>query len=370
MNMSKEERGVLTLDAGGTNFVFSAIRNYKEIVEPVTLQPHPDDLGKCLDTIIRGFEDTLKKMDNKPVAISFAFPGPSNYEMGILENLVNFPAIRGGVALGPMLEKRFRMPVYINNDGDLFAYGEALAGYLPYLNEKIKSAGGYKTYRNLIGLTLGTGFGGGIVFRGHMLRGDNSCGAEVHNLSNKFKPGWNAEEHVSARGISRIYARHAGLNLDTVISPEEISRIALAGTDGEQEAAKSTYGEFGEQLGHSIAVALTMVDGIAVLGGGITAAWELFAPSMFAEINRNYHDPGGNLRNRLSYRVYNLEDENAFKEFVIGNPRTIQVPKSRQKIQYDDLYRTGVGLSRLGASRAIALGAYSFALRQLDLDKE
>ncbi len=35
------------------------------------------------------------------------------------------------MALGPFLEYKFGIPVFINNDGDLFAYGEALGGALP-----------------------------------------------------------------------------------------------------------------------------------------------------------------------------------------------------------------------------------------------
>ncbi len=40
-----------------------------------------------------------------------------------------------------MLENEFQVPVYINNDGDLFAYGESIAGLLPYINQKLKEAG-------------------------------------------------------------------------------------------------------------------------------------------------------------------------------------------------------------------------------------
>jgi glucokinase len=65
------------------------------------------------------------------VAISFAFPGPSDYPRGIIGDLGNLPCFRGGVALGPMLEDTFEIPVFINNDGDLFAYGEAIGGFLP-----------------------------------------------------------------------------------------------------------------------------------------------------------------------------------------------------------------------------------------------
>lgn len=84
---------------------------------------------------------------------------------GIIGDLKNLPAFQGGVALGAFLRNKFGIPVFINNDGDLFAYGEALAGALPEVNRSYGMRGKIK-YKNLIGITLGTGFGGGVVREG------------------------------------------------------------------------------------------------------------------------------------------------------------------------------------------------------------
>jgi len=111
---------------------------------------------------------------------------------------------------------------------------------------------------------------------------------------------------------------------------------------------------------------MSLIDAIAVVGGGITAAWDLFAPAMFAEINRDYTNDKGNRFPRLSYKVYNLEDETEFRTFAKGRTRTATVPNSGRTISYDDLPRNGIALSTLGASRAIALGACAFALKQLN----
>ena len=135
-----EKRVVMTLDAGGTNFVFSAIQGNKQIVEPIRLYPNSDNLEKCLETIISGFEIVIKELKTNPVAISFAFPGPADYPKGIIADLPNLPAFRGGVALRPMLENHFNIPVYINNDGNLFAYGEALFGFIPEINKSLSTA--------------------------------------------------------------------------------------------------------------------------------------------------------------------------------------------------------------------------------------
>src|SRR6478736_3554445 len=103
---------ILTLDAGGTNFVFSAIKDYKEIATPIILPAHADDLEKCLATIISGFEQIAVSVTRYD-AISFAFPGPADYALGIIGDLPNFKAFNGHVALGPMLSHHFNVPVYI-----------------------------------------------------------------------------------------------------------------------------------------------------------------------------------------------------------------------------------------------------------------
>lgn len=51
-----DHRIVMTLDAGGTNFVFSAIRGCREIVAPVRLDAVNDDIARCLDALVAGFE--------------------------------------------------------------------------------------------------------------------------------------------------------------------------------------------------------------------------------------------------------------------------------------------------------------------------
>ena len=113
---------VVTLDAGGTNFVFGAMCDGKPIGAPLTMPSSAHDLDKCLSTLISGFEQVINSLERKPVAISFAFPGPADYRNGIIGGyLPNFPSFRDGVALGPMLEAKFGIPVFINNDADLFA---------------------------------------------------------------------------------------------------------------------------------------------------------------------------------------------------------------------------------------------------------
>ncbi len=366
MNVSNDRRTVLTLDAGGTNFVFSAVRGNKEIATPRTLPSNAHDLQLCLDTIIRGFTEIRDGLSDKPVAISFAFPGPADYPAGIIGDLGNLPGFRGGVALGPMLEEQFRIPVFINNDGDLFAYGESIAGLLPYINGLLEKSGSPKRYNNLIGFTLGTGFGGGIVRNGDLFLGDNSSAGEVWLLRNKLDPTMNAEEGASIRAVQKEFARATGIAAAQAPSPKDIFEIGTGMKPGNRQAAVSAFSRMGEVVGDAVANVLTLIDGLVVIGGGVSGAHTLFLPALVREANAPYVFPDGQTRPRTVSRVFNLEDESERTEFLRGEKKTVTIPRSGKTVVYDPLRRTGVGMSRLGTSEAVSVGAYAFALHALD----
>jgi glucokinase len=368
MDLKTDSRIVLTLDAGGTNFRFSAIRGGKRVSETVAMPSNGDNLDQCLKNIVEGFRRIEKQCSEAPAAISFAFPAPADYPRGIIGDLGNLPGFRGGVALGPMLEERFGIPVYINNDGDLFTHGEAICGFLPLINGLLEKAGSPKHYRNLVGFTLGTGFGGGIVIDGRLLTGDNSMAGEVWLLRNKRNPGMNAEEGVSIRAVRRSYAEKAGIPLDQVPEPKEIFEIGTGKKPGDANAALEAFARMGEVAGDAMANVLTLVDGLGVIGGGISAAWSLFLPALIGELNGLFVGPDGKSINRLASAAFNLEDPEQMKAFLEGETREIFIPGSGKKVEYDPLQRIGIGISRLGTSEAVAIGAYAFALHQLDAD--
>ena len=366
MSYGSDPRVVLTLDAGGTNFVFSAAQAEREVVEPVTLPSNAHDLKLCLETIVEGFTRVKEKATAPPVAISFAFPGPADYPNGIIGGLGNLPAFKeGGIALGPMLADRFGVPVFLNNDGDLFAFGEAIAGFLPWVNGLLSEGGSPKRFRNLFGATFGTGFGGGIVENGRLWIGDNSAGGEIWLFRNKLDPRSNIEEAVSIRAIRRVYAQQAGIAFETAPEPKDIFEIGRGGKPGSREGAIEAFRRMGEAAGDALASAVTLIDGLVVIGGGLTGAGELFLPAIVAEMNSSFETPSGPVP-RLEVKAFNLEDPAERAAFVKGEAREVVVPGSLRRVAYDPLKRIGVGLSRLGTSRAVALGAYAFALAELD----
>ncbi len=364
-----DNRIVVTLDAGGTNLVFGAMRGCEYITDPITYPSNAHDLDLCLDTMVRGFKEVIDSLEESPVAISFAFPGPADYPNGIIGGyLPNFPSFRDGVALGPFLQNEFGIPVFINNDGDLFAYGEALCGSLPDLNKRLEKKGSGKRYKNLIGYTFGTGFGVGVVVNGQLNRGDNSC-VETFCLPHKTKGGIIVEDGVAVRAIKRVYAEASG-DHNHKYEPKEICEIADGKREGNAEAARMAFAEFGTTAGDAMAIAAQLIDGIIVIGGGITAARHWILPSLLTELQGQLATLGGDAVKRVQMEVFNLDNEEEFERFAKGNRKTLKVRGTEQTIEYDDMKRIGVTFSTLGASKAISTGAYAFALSMIDEAKE
>lgn len=360
-----DSRIVLTLDAGGTNMVFGAMRGGEFIVEPITLPSNAKNLDLCLNTMVVGFSTIIDQLEEKPVAISFAFPGPADYPNGIIGGyLPNFPSFRDGVALGPFLQEKFGIPVYINNDGDLYAYGEALGGVLPEINAELERMGSSKRYHNLVGYTLGTGLGIGTVIGGELNRGDNSC-VETFCLPNPKLPGYILEESAAIKAVVRVYGE-ASDNLNHGLTPKEISEIITGEREGNREAALKAFNDLGESAGFGMAIAASLFDAIICVGGGLMNSYEYITPGILRSMRGKVKTLTGDEINSVQPKVYNLDDPEEFLLFAKGDARQIQVYGSDKTATYDPQKRLGVVRSKIGASKAISIGAYTFALNQLD----
>lgn len=351
---------VVTLDAGGTNFVFGAMCNGKPIGNSLTLPSMAHDLDLCLSTLIKGFEQTISSLPYAPVAISFAFPGPADYRNGVIGGfLPNFPSFRDGVALGPMLEEHFGIPVFINNDADLFAYGEAMGGALPRINRMLEEAGSAKRYRNLLGFTFGTGFGFGFVMDGRLNLGDNSC-VETFCLKHRDYPEFIVEDGIAIRAVKRVYRELSGDERE--FEPKDIYNIAEGNLEGNAEAAKEAFATQGRVAGDAMATAVTLMDGVIVIGGGLAGASKYFMPALLDEMRSKIKTMSGDSLNRVQMNVYNLDNKAEFEQFARGNSTKIKVYGSDKYVTYDPEKRVGITISDIGASNAVSLGAYLYAI--------
>jgi len=361
------ERNILVLDAGGTNLIFKAVNKGVILDETVSLPSQSVYLEDLLKKIIQGFKEIDELTGNNAAAISFCFPGPADYENGIIGDLENLPLFRGGVALKKMLENEFKIPVFINNDGDLFTLGEAIGGVLPEINKNLAEAGINKHYKNLLGVTLGTGFGGGIVSNEQLFIGDNSAGAEINRMVNPLDWNTSIEETLTIRGIKRLFAEEANIPHEQSPEPFEIYQIGLGEKEGNQKAAIAAWENFGIVLADALANAISLVDGIAVIGGGLSGANQLFLPKTVEMMNRKFKRAEKGEFPRMEVIAYNLEDKTGLNQFLRHDKKMIKVPFSEETIPFYEEKKTGIAISHLGTSEAVAIGAYHYAAQKLDL---
>ena len=351
---------IFSLDAGGTNLVFSAIEEGRVLDTTLTLPSRSDSLETFFLKLKQGFSGLEEKLGTGAAALSFCFPGPADYKAGIIGKLENMPFFTGGIPLARMLENEFKIPVFINNDGDLFALGEALGGLLPEINRQ-----SVKQYKNLLGVTLGTGFGGGIVMNGKLFSGDNSASSEINRFSNYMNSGQSVEEVLSIRGIKNLYADLTGISFNETPEPFEIFQIGMGKSTGDKEAALKAWDIFGNVLGNALSNAATLTDSCVAIGGGISGAFPLFLPVVIEHMNGQFQRVDGLILSRMESVAYNWENEIERNEFLKNESITVKVPFSDQTQSYQSKKKIAVGISRLGTSKAVALGAYVYAARRL-----
>ena len=89
-------------------------------------------------------------------------------------------------------------------------------------------------------------------------------------------------------------------------------------------------------------------------------------PALLNELRSQMHSIGGDSFDRVQMKVYDLDDEQEFELFAKGASRSLKVYGTDKEVIYDPQKRVGVMISHIGASTAISLGAYAFALNKLD----
>ncbi len=361
----EDERIVLTLDAGGTNFVFSAVKGNKFVRGPYSLKSNGGNLDLCLKTITHGFNKVSEGLKDFSAAASIGFPGPADYREGIIHELVNLPAFDKPFPLGPYLEEKLKIPVFINNDADLFALGEFIFGITNEINEELKSRNSKRRSENLIAATFGTGLGGGIVAGRRLFSGDNCAQGELNRLRNHLLPNSCAEDLVSDRGIKRIFRESGGIITDESAGVEEIASHARNPFSEFHEQAKNAFALFAKAAADALADALCIIDGTVVIGGGISNAYDIFLGQIVKEMNKPFDSVHGGKIPRTEVRVFNLENREEREKYLEG--KIIQMPiPGTSKNRTVDLFRgAGIGVTKIGTGKASALGACVFALEKL-----
>ena len=262
---------VIGIDFGGTKIKFAVVSESGKILgEEILLATESNRPAK---QIVETMKDGIKKATasagleiNALDGIGIGSPGPLDLKNGIILDTPNLPTMRN-FPLKKEISNHFRLPVELNNDGNCFVLGEAFFGAA-------------KNAEIACGVTLGTGFGCGIVFHRKIFVGSTGTAAEVWCCPYADS---NFEEYGSGRTVVRIFEKKTGEKLDA----KYIFQLAQK----KDQNAIDTFAEFGYNLGRIIAIMVNLLDpDVFVIGGSISNAWEFFEADLIKNLHQNIND--------------------------------------------------------------------------------
>jgi glucokinase len=282
-------RTVIGVDIGGTKVVAGLVRGRlpapgartraevetPEIINRFTVLTDVDSARGCLDGISRCISDLARGTDEVE-GIGVGVASMVDFAAGSVVESVNLPLT--DVPLRELLEKRFAVPVVVDNDATAAAIGEHAFG---------AGVGA----REMLMLTLGTGVGGGIIIGGRPYRGASGAAAEIGHMIidlNGPKCPANCPNHgcleafvagpaMTAAALAEARANpHSALGRALERGDAVDSRLLTQLALGGDLAAVAIIERVGEYLGAGLVTLTNIFDpDVIVIGGGAAAAGEL-----------------------------------------------------------------------------------------------
>ena len=252
---------VIGVDIGGTKISAGIVKGNRLI--RVITQKNNSNGSK--DEVIHQVIDIINQLfDSSIGSIGIGVPAIVDLKKGILYESVNIYSWRK-VPLKQIIEKKFKVPVAINNDANCFALGE-------------KYFGKGKHYNDIVGLIIGTGVGAGIIINKKLYCGNN-CGAgefgKIPYLSH------NVEYYCSGQFFQKEYN----------LKGEELCQKL-------NKKSKRIFEIYGRHLGKALSMIVNSVDPqIIILGGGVSKNYNLFKDSMLESLKESvYRNTFKNIR--------------------------------------------------------------------------
>jgi glucokinase len=245
------KENVIGIDLGGTNIGGGLVseNNLSKIISQKI-----NAKGSVEEVLQQLFAFTDKLIDSSITAIGIGVPGLADASKGIVYDVVNIPSWKE-VSLKDRMEKRYKIPVFINNDANCFALGEFYFG---------KGKG----CNSMIGLTIGTGLGSGIIINKKLHSGFTGGAGEFGMINYLDK---HYEYYASGQFFSNVYKTNGEL-------------VFKRAASGDAEAIRM-YEEMGTHLGNAIKMILYALDvELIILGGSVRLAFPYFNKTMWQQI--------------------------------------------------------------------------------------
>lgn len=300
MNQISQNSLICAVDLGGTNLRAATIDGNGEIHErarhPTPRTNDPNEIVSAITSAVNECAKPAAARNQKVETLCIVVPGSVHAQTGLVVNAPNVPAIVD-FPLNDALQKSLGGTILIENDANAAAVGEMWKG-----------AG--RGYQTIVCFTLGTGVGSGVILNGHLLRGiDGTAGEIGHTSVNPFG-GVNCkcgsigclEVYASATAIVRM-ARELLPDYPQstlpAIAPGDLSAKEIARAAREHDAcALAVFEKMAVHLGVGIANVVNALNPEAIIiGGGVSAAFDLFAPRAREEMRRRaFPVPAGRCR--------------------------------------------------------------------------
>ena len=263
---------VIGIDLGATN-LRAGLVNDAQIFNPQSKRiPRLGTVEEVLADFYKLIEQLISP---EVVAIGVGVPGVLDIENGIVYDVQHIPSWRE-VRLKQILENKYGVPVFVNNDANCFALGERYFGK-------------GQDKKNMIGLTIGTGLGAGIILNGHLFMGAN-CGAGEFGMVDYLEHTF--EYYASGQFFNNVHQ----------IDGEIVHARALKG----DPEALEYYAELGTHLGNAIKLIMYTYDTpFLIFGGSVRHAYAFFQKQMWERIVTFAY---GNSVKKLTIELSELEN--------------------------------------------------------------
>lgn len=245
------KQAIIAVDLGGTNLRVGKVQGDTIAQRSVRPVPSTDSDEVVLQELIGAIQSLF---DDEVAAIGIGVPSVVDVDRGIVYAVQNIPSWKE-VHLKEQLEREFNIPVHVNNDANCFALGETHYGK-------------GRDYRHIVGLTIGTGLGAGIIIDRRLYNGSNCGAGEIGTIPYK-------DQTIEYYCSGQFFTRECGVDGGIVFER------ACAG----DVAALRAYENFGLEMAHAMMATLYAFDPeIVILGGSVTAAFRFFKKKMMERL--------------------------------------------------------------------------------------
>jgi len=285
VNPNSRDDLICAVDLGGTNLRAANIDQDGHIYERVrTATPVTDKAEEIVSAIVAAVRECETEGENRGAriqAVSVVVPGSVQVGSGVVVNAPNIPSLPG-FRLAAALREALDRSVLLENDANAAALGEMWQGAA-------------RNCKTIICLTLGTGVGGAITLDGQLWRGVDGTAGELGHTSVEPVGGVKCkcgnvgclEVYASATAIVRMaragLAQHPSSSLNSIpkLTSEGIASAAIE----RDEFAIDIFRTMGVYLGIAMANVVNIFNPeMIVVGGGVSAAWDLFAQPAREEV--------------------------------------------------------------------------------------